>query len=224
MPEINYKDKNNKIIDYYTLFNVTPEANSDEIKQAFRNLIKKYHPDSSKTYTAKNTEQINIIVQGYKILTDEDIRRTYDRELFQQNSFYNKSKIIISKRRILYSGSLKNMLKANMHPKNTKRKDIISSFGQDIEILITQYEALKGAMAYLDLPARMTCPVCNSEDQHCNACKGIGRINTTSQLEIKIPPHVDDSTFIDVDLLKMRPDASTNYTVKHLRIKITITR
>jgi DnaJ-class molecular chaperone len=56
----------------------------------------------------------------------------------------------------------------------------------------------------------------------CRVCSGLGRINTSSQIEVKIPPHVDDSTFIDVDLLSMKPDRFTSFTTRNLRIKISV--
>jgi len=33
--------------DYYKILNVAKSANNDEIKKAFRELAKKYHPDSN---------------------------------------------------------------------------------------------------------------------------------------------------------------------------------
>lgn len=34
--------------DYYKILNVAKTANNEEIKKAFRELAKKYHPDSNK--------------------------------------------------------------------------------------------------------------------------------------------------------------------------------
>jgi hypothetical protein len=118
------------------------------------------------------------------------------------------------------------MLKARLLPKGMKRKDIIYNFGQDIEIFVTASEARRGAVAYLDLPARMICPLCHGSQSEasgkCRVCNGVGRIHTTSQLEVRVPPHVDESTFIDVDLLNIHPDKMTGFTMKTLRIKISL--
>nr|HPQ54607.1 hypothetical protein [Spirochaetota bacterium] len=72
------------------------------------------------------------------------------------------------------------------------------------------------------LPAKMLCPLCGGSHSHCHLCNGMGRIPTSSQLEVRIPPHVDDSTIIDIDLLRVKPDGFTSFTIKNLRIKITV--
>ena len=86
----------------------------------------------------------------------------------------------------------------------------------------TELESKKGAAAYIELPARMHCPVCAGQNHACHVCNGIGRINTTSQLEVKIPPGIEDGTIIDVDLIKIKPDRFTSFRAGSIRIKITI--
>jgi molecular chaperone DnaJ len=219
-------DKNGNIIDFYTIFNIPHTAEPGEIKTAFRGLIKRYHPDTSSLKSDNMTEKLDLIVRGYKILIDGDQRIEYDRLLYQDRKMSTSGYAIISKKRIKYSATLKDMLKARLLPRGFKRKDILYNFGQDIEIFISPLEALKGAVAYIELPARMTCPLCRGSHSkvksRCHVCNGVGRIHTTSQLEVRIPPHVDSSTFIDVDLIHMRPDKLTSFNLRSLRIKITI--
>lgn len=219
-------DKNGSVIDFYTIFNLPRSARTDEIKSAFRELIKRYHPDTAAAGSKNLTEKLDLIIRGYRILTDDDMRLEYDRILFNVRQVDATGCAIISKKRIKYSATLGDMLKANIAPKGMKRNDILINFGQDIEIVITPVEASQGAVAYIELPARMICPLCMGrrpkEEHKCYVCSGIGRIHTTSQLEVRIPPHVDDSTFIDVDLIKIRPDKLTTFNLRHLRIKITI--
>ena len=95
------------------------------------------------------------------------------------------------------------------------------AFGQDIEIFITPKESLKGAIAYIELPSRMTCYVCYGEDRFCNVCNGVGRIPTASHIEVKIHPNTKTGSCIDIDLMKTRPDRLTTFTMKNIRIKIT---
>jgi len=83
-------------------------------------------------------------------------------------------------------------------------------------------EALAGAVAYVELPARMLCPLCAGRNPECHVCAGVGRIHTSSQLEVRIPPHVDDTTYIDVDLMKIKPDSFTTFRGKSLKIKISV--
>ncbi|HOT44830.1 MAG TPA: DnaJ domain-containing protein [Spirochaetota bacterium] len=219
-------DKNGNIIDFYTIFNLPGTAGPGEIKSAFRDLIKRYHPDTASIKTDNLTEKLDLIIRGYRILIDDDLRMEYDRILFHSRKVDGRGYAIISKKRIKYSATLGEMLKARLMPKGMKHNDILYNFGQDIEIFITPFEARKGALAYIELPARMTCPLCMGShsriNDKCHVCNGVGRIHTTSQLEVQIPPHVDDTTYIDVDLTRIRPDKLTSFNVKNLRIKITI--
>lgn len=217
-----YYDKNGNIIDFYAIFNIPYDAADDEIKSAFRTLIKRYHPDLSQSHSEQNAEKIEVIIRGYHLLIDEDARRDYDRALFQSRDPRSGALPVIPKKRIKYSASLSELLRARLNPRRMKRRDILYNIGQDVEIFITPLEAKRGALAFIDLPSRMYCPLCMGGHSDCYLCQGTGRISTSSQLEVRIPPYVDDSTFIDVDLLNIKPDRYTSFTVRHLRIKITV--
>ncbi len=217
-----YYDRNGNIIDYYAIFNVPYDAQEDAIKSAFRALIKRYHPDTSISHSESHLEKVELIIRGYRILTDEDSRREYDRALFLSRDPRAGSFLMVPKKRVKYSASLSDLLKARLDPKKIRRRDILASFGQDIEIFVTSIEAKKGAVALVELPSRMYCPLCQGGRGDCYLCGGLGRISTSSQIEVRIPPHVDDSTYIDVDLMRMKPDRFTSFTTRSLRIKITI--
>lgn len=56
---------------------VKRNANTKEIKKAFRNLSKKYHPDVSKEKDAE--ERFKEINEAYEVLSDDVKRSKYDR-------------------------------------------------------------------------------------------------------------------------------------------------
>ena len=68
--------------DYYSILRVSKNASNEEIRQAFRNLAKIYHPDVNNSSEA--TEKMKEIVEAYTILSDENKRRKYDILLTQQ--------------------------------------------------------------------------------------------------------------------------------------------
>jgi curved DNA-binding protein len=63
--------------DYYAILGITKTASPDEIKQAFRKLARKYHPDvnpGNKEAEAKFKE----VNEAYEVLSDPDKRKKYD--------------------------------------------------------------------------------------------------------------------------------------------------
>jgi curved DNA-binding protein len=64
--------------DYYAILGVKRDASDKEIKQAFRRLAKKYHPDANRD--DPNAEaRFKEINEAYEVLSDKEKRSVYDR-------------------------------------------------------------------------------------------------------------------------------------------------
>ncbi|WP_414751887.1 J domain-containing protein [Anabaena sp. CCY 9910] len=68
-----------KDLNHYEILKVSPRASQAEIKQAYRRLVKLFHPDSNQDTADK--EQIIRINAAYEILGDNQSRLNYDEEL-----------------------------------------------------------------------------------------------------------------------------------------------
>jgi len=67
---------------YYALLGVAPGASAEELRQAFRSLSKRYHPDTTSLPAAEAAAAFLQLQQGYAVLSDPQQRQRYDAELF----------------------------------------------------------------------------------------------------------------------------------------------
>lgn len=63
--------------DFYEVLGVAHDASAEEVKRAYRNLAKRYHPDVNKAADA--ADRFKEIQAAYDVLGDEEKRRHYDR-------------------------------------------------------------------------------------------------------------------------------------------------
>jgi len=67
---------NNELPNYYEILGITKNATPDEIKQKFRELAKKTHPDKTKENSEEEMIELN---KAYEVLSDKECREKYDR-------------------------------------------------------------------------------------------------------------------------------------------------
>ena len=73
------------MINYYQVLQVQEGSDRAEIRNSFRKLAKKYHPDKTKANGISSEEKIKLLIKAYKTLTDAEKRIHYDTQL-QSNS------------------------------------------------------------------------------------------------------------------------------------------
>ena len=71
---------------YYSVLHVNSSATFSELKKAYQNLAKLYHPDKlqiADNNASKEPENFKLIVEAWNVLSDDEKRKQYDSLLAQ---------------------------------------------------------------------------------------------------------------------------------------------
>ena len=67
---------------YYVVLGVTPTASIEQIRTAYRDKVRIIHPDSAVVASPTASLQMAEVVRAWSTLSNADLRRGYDEELF----------------------------------------------------------------------------------------------------------------------------------------------
>ncbi len=196
---------------FYDILGVKKDSSDKEIKQAYRKLARKYHPDvNAGDKSAEATfKEINA---AYEVLSDKDKRKKYDKygdkwqyaDQFeqaeqQQSQYWRQSPG--GGTGFQYSGDIGNMdsileelfgmgrTGGFSHRSQPRR-------GQNLEspIELTLEESYQGTSRTISLQMEEPCPACKGTGRihnlPCSACRGAGVVANVKRLEVKIPAGV----------------------------------
>ncbi len=166
--------------DYYKILGVQKNATTEDIKKAYRELARKYHPDVNPG-NKEAEEKFKDINEAYEVLSDPEKRRNYD--LMGDSFFQPKSEGGFG-----YTYSGKSFFEDlfgdffsdlfNFGTKSKEREDR----GEDIEteIIISFREAFEGAEKLININIEKPCEICNETGLDrknatpCPKCHGSG--------------------------------------------------
>jgi uncharacterized membrane protein YkvA (DUF1232 family) len=70
-----------KFVNYYDVLGIDPKAGAEQIRPAYRNKLKEWHPDKNADRIHAAEETTKILNQAYHVLSDPERRKQYDRML-----------------------------------------------------------------------------------------------------------------------------------------------
>lgn len=189
--------------DLYSLLGVNKRADKDEIKKAYRDSVKRHHPDVNET--TKDAERFREITEAYETLSDNDKRRRYDERYIHQprNSRSRDSEFMKPRR----SGDNQ---KVNPDPYvQDFQNDYHTGFPGEKRTLsciihITPQEAQNDIEYPYTITVARPCPHCSSlffgPALFCPYCKGSHYIYTRKEIIINIPKGTESGTCRDLSL------------------------
>jgi len=206
--------------DYYNILGVSRNASDKDIKQAFRKLARKYHPDVNPgDKTAE--EKFKRISEAYEVLSDPEKRKKYDQfgdqwqyadqftgaggpgTRYQSYDFSDIFKGADQSQGFSFGedlGSIFGDLLGGMRSQRQARP----RRGQDIEspIEVSLEEAYSGSTRLISIQSDVACPTCHGagliQNAVCSVCQGKGTIPQTKRIEVKIPAGVKTGSRIRI--------------------------
>ena len=155
--------------DYYDVLGVSPDAGADEIKRAYRQLARRYHPDISGDDRGLAFKELT---GAYDVLRDSSRRRQHDRTLSTQGA---EGATWFSDEVAIDFPSVASVLDRMRDAFFTAEPAITLS----AEMTLTPREAFSGVTLPFDVPLRRTCPRCGGRgevwNEWCATCAGARR-------------------------------------------------
>jgi len=177
--------------DYYEILGVSKTATDQEIKQAYRKLALKYHPDKNKG-NPEAEDKFKEATEAYEVLRDPKKRSTYDKfghdgvqgfDGMGRGAYTDFSDIFGDfDLGDIFEGFFGSSFGgARGRTKRTRR-------GSDLQydLSITLEDAALGSEVQIEIPRKETCEVCNgtgssskSKPAVCPTCNGMGQVRQT---------------------------------------------
>jgi DnaJ-class molecular chaperone len=205
--------------DYYMILGVTRAESNSGIREAFRELAKRYHPDR---VGSQGTTFFQEIVEAYEVLSDPERRTLYNRGLRHAEgddpsqpepiivgqaprseplvpeplTLRNFSRMRPSREALL------NRLRRNFGGLGAPKGERLEAL--TMEVVLSPDEAVRGETLRIDVPVFYPCPACNGTGRDwlfaCSYCRQQGMVEVEEAVRIRIPPLVRDGTVVELPL------------------------
>ncbi len=198
-------------MNYYIILGLDSDATADEIREAYRKLVQKYHPD----HFGPDTGPFLKIQEAYRILSDPDSREKYDLGQLKGSRTKTRQRYgteppvrPVRRRPPIEPISLRDSF--NTYAPSVE--EVFEQFERNfvihdmpkaehpeelrVEVRITEEEARNGGQFNLMIPVTVICPLCLGSGGlgfvACIRCDGAGAVETELPLLVQYPPGIRD--------------------------------
>jgi molecular chaperone DnaJ len=203
---------------YYSMLGVAPNESAAGIRQAFREVVKRYHPDRVGLERAGFFRQI---VEAYHVLADPERRRNYDDGLYHADTRSARAPgavplgasapaelpRAVSVLRTLYIKDAPFEAALARVSGSLTAAEVISKQYCDAlnaTVILSAAEAEQGGIIFLTVPSASPCERCRGSGQQgmfpCEQCDGEGILEEEEQVRAHVRPGTGDGTVIAVPL------------------------
>ncbi len=195
---------------YYIVLGIDRGANPTQIKHAYRNAIKRYHPDMASG--DDNSHKFIEAREAYEVLSDIDKRRAYDAELNQHDI---SIRIADPEETITPPSSLWNEIRAQRSILDAFFEGFVPGLYRNftsrsgkkdlyMEIVLSPEEARRGGVFPVTVPVMEPCPECRQGNrwygQYCQTCRGYEVVKSTRRFNLTIPPNARHGMTAEVSM------------------------
>jgi DnaJ-class molecular chaperone len=206
-------------MNYYFILGIDCDASDAEIKDAYRKLALKYHPD----HFGEDSSPFLKIQEAYQVLSNPQLKRKYDQSLIRQKPQLRVDRNTRSGR---YSQEPEPLIPENrsVEPEPISFSQsfetyfpsldeifdrYLSNYGQDfrqksertkelkVEVSISSHQAASGGSVRFLIPVRIPCPLCQGTGfaglWECHRCFSLGFIDTELPLLVYYPAGIKNT-------------------------------
>jgi len=222
--------------DYFLVLGVSRDETARGIHDAYRQLVKKHHPDHA---GPEQADAFRELVEAYEVLSNAEKRRRYTQGLRRA-----EGRLDVAPDTIVFSEdtpaeplapgqvsvrygfhhvhpsaeALLDRLMHNVLRKRAPKGERVEPL--NLELVLSPAEATRGGEVRLAVPVFRSCPWCGGAGADwihvCPGCDGRGAVAIEQPVGVSIPPMVRDRTVLEMSLDGV---GITNF---HLRLHIRI--
>ena len=197
--------------DYYKILGVAEFESAENIKNAYRKLARKWHPD-----IAGSSEDVMLrfkeINEAYEILSNNVKKMEYDKarrfynyanqtsnnDLKKENNSSRASNPHCEK----FNFNWKDFFAKNDNETATRHEQVVPKRGEDLnsDIEISIFEAMSGTTKVINMLQTTVCPKCKGKkfanNSLCTNCNGKGEKTSYKKFTVKIPAGIKNGSKI----------------------------